>query len=97
MERIKRGDFVFVTVGKDRGKSGKVLNILIKNAKSKAVVEGINMAKVSKKKTIIDKPMPLSSANIMLICKACKNPTCTKAGYEGEKKVRICKKCNSRT
>lgn len=39
--RIKRGDNVIVTVGKDKGRQGKVLKILTKE--NRAIVSGINM------------------------------------------------------
>ena len=38
---IKKGDTVFVTAGNDKGKSGKVLEVL--RDKDRVVVEGINM------------------------------------------------------
>jgi large subunit ribosomal protein L24 len=38
---IKKGDMVFVNTGEDKGKQGRVLEILIK--KDRAIVEGINM------------------------------------------------------
>jgi large subunit ribosomal protein L24 len=38
---IKKGDTVYVNAGDDRGKSGKVLEIL--PAKNRAIVEGINL------------------------------------------------------
>ncbi len=38
---IKKGDIVFVNAGDDRGKTGKVLEVLTE--KNRAIVEGINM------------------------------------------------------
>jgi large subunit ribosomal protein L24 len=38
---IKKGDTVFVNAGDDRGKTGKVLDILVE--KNRAIVEGINL------------------------------------------------------
>ena len=40
MKRIKKGDTVFVNAGNDKGKTGKVLEIL--TDKNRAIVEGIN-------------------------------------------------------
>jgi large subunit ribosomal protein L24 len=40
---IKKGDTVFVNAGEDRGKKGKVLEVLID--KNRAIVEGINLVK----------------------------------------------------
>ena len=38
---IKKGDIVFVNTGEDKGKTGRVLKVLVKE--KRAVVEGINM------------------------------------------------------
>ncbi len=38
---IKKGDTVYVNAGDDRGKTGKVLEVITE--KSRAIVEGINM------------------------------------------------------
>lgn len=38
---IKKGDTVYVNAGEDKGKTGRVLKVLVKE--NRAVVEGINM------------------------------------------------------
>ena len=38
---IKKGDIVFVNTGNDKGKTGRVLQVLVKE--NRAVVEGINL------------------------------------------------------
>ena len=38
---IKKGDIVYVNTGVDKGKTGRVLKVLVK--KERALVEGINM------------------------------------------------------
>jgi len=38
---IKKGDTVYVNAGEDKGKSGRVLEVLV--SKKRAIVEGINM------------------------------------------------------
>ncbi|HIT48073.1 MAG TPA: 50S ribosomal protein L24 [Candidatus Coprenecus stercoripullorum] len=38
---IKKGDMVYVNAGDDKGKTGKVLEVLTK--KDRAIVEGVNM------------------------------------------------------
>ena len=38
---IKKGDTVYVNTGEDKGKTGRVLQVLVK--KERAIVEGINM------------------------------------------------------
>ena len=38
---VKKGDTVYVNAGEDKGKTGRVLRVLVK--KGRAIVEGINM------------------------------------------------------
>jgi len=38
---IKKGDIVFVNSGEDKGKTGRILNVLV--AEKRAIVEGVNM------------------------------------------------------
>lgn len=44
---IKKGDTVYVNAGNDRGKTGRVLRVIVD--KQRAVVEGINMVSKSTK------------------------------------------------
>ena len=52
---IKKGDTVYVNAGEDKGKTGRVLSVLVKE--QRAIVEGINM--VSKKEA----PIHISNLN----------------------------------
>ena len=47
MKKIKTGDEVIVRIGKDKGKSGRVTQVLKNN---KILVEGINQVKKSSSK-----------------------------------------------
>ncbi len=100
--RIRKDDKVQVTVGKDKGKIGKVLKILKK--KDAVLVEKVNVAKRHTKPNpyakqqggILDKEMPLHISNVKVVCDACNEAT--RIGYrhtEDGKKVRFCKKCNA--
>lgn len=98
--RIKKGDTVEVTAGKFSGKQGKVLESFPKI--QKVTVEGVNLVKRHRKPLterdpggIMDKIMPLDVSNVMLVCPSCAK--LTRIGYQGEgdKKVRICKKCKA--
>ena len=51
--RIKRGDTVVVTTGKDKGRKGKVLRVL--PVKSRVLVEGVNMV-TKHQKPVADQP-----------------------------------------
>lgn len=44
---IKKGDTVYVNAGNDKGKTGRVLRVLV--SKNRAVVEGLNMVSKSAK------------------------------------------------
>ncbi|MDO8498965.1 MAG: 50S ribosomal protein L24 [bacterium] len=95
--KIKKNDTVKVLLGKDQGKTGKVLRVLGKE--DKVLVEGVNISKrhVGKKGQteggIIDLVKPLNISNVALVCPSCKKPT--RVGYKlnGQSKVRVCKKC----
>lgn len=97
--KIKKNDKVLVISGKDKGKIDKVTKVLL--ADNKVVIENVNIQKKhirpkreGQKGQIIQMAMPVSIANVKLLC-----PKCGKAsrvGYkflENKKKVRVCKKC----
>jgi large subunit ribosomal protein L24 len=97
MEKIRKGDDVIVTTGKDKGKRGTVLRIV--DARH-LVVEGVNRVKKhqrpnpTKNQTggIVDKDMPIDISNVALF-----NPQTKKADRVGFKmmqdgrKVRVFK------
>ena len=97
---IKKGDNVKMLNGKDRGKTGKVLFVF--PAEGKIVVEGLNRVarhlrpkKQGQKGQIVHKERAVDASNAMLICKSCGKPTRVGRKIVGDKKLRICKKCNS--
>lgn len=96
--KIKKGDTVVVTAGKDRGKEGKVIRSFPK--KAEVLVEGVHIVTRHQKSKrrgsqgqIISKPMPIPSSNVSL--KDPKTGKPVRVGYkmEGEgdkaKKVRV--------
>ena len=99
MQKIRKNDIVQAVKGKDRGKKGKVIQVI--SASNRALVEGLNLAKKHKRQTrqdqkggIVSIEMPISLANIMLVCKHCDKPA--RIGFSILKdgtKVRICKSC----
>lgn len=99
MFKIRKGDLVQVIKGEDRGKKGKVLEIL--PADKLALVEGINVLKKHKRRSqqdqqggIVSIEKPLAISKLMLLCKNCSRPT--RVGITTLKdgtKSRICKKC----
>ena len=102
--KFKKGDEIIVTIGKDKGKKGKIEKVFPKS--QKVLVTGINLYKKHLKPQgqgkpggIIDITKPLDTAKIALICLRCGKPT--RVGYQIEEgnqketlsKLRICRKC----
>ena len=95
--KILKNDTVKILLGKDAGKTGKVLKVFPR--KDKVLVEGINVSKRHIKKTaqyeggIIDISKPVNISNVILVCPSCKKET--KVGFEIKNGVknRVCRKC----
>ena len=85
MQKIKKGDDVVVTTGRDRGKRGTVLRIV---DAEHLLVEGANRVKKHQRPNpmkgvtggILEKEMPLHISNVALY-----NPTTKKADHVGVK------------
>ena len=99
--KIKTNDKVKISTGKDKGKTGKVIQILPEM--NKVVVEGVNtMYKHIKSRKRGDKGQrvefngPVAISNVAVICSKCSKPS--RLGYkltdDGKQKSRVCKKCN---
>ena len=95
MLKIKTGDTVRITTGKDKGKEGKVLEIDKKN--SRVVVEGLNLIKKHAKPSaadskggIISREAPVHISNVALVV----DGEITKVGFQvtDAGKVRVSKK-----
>ncbi|MDE6878833.1 MAG: 50S ribosomal protein L24 [Odoribacter sp.] len=77
---IKKGDLVFVNAGVDKGKQGKVLEVLPKE--ERAIVEGINMVSKHTKPNaanpqggIIKKEAPIHISNLNVVDPSTNKPT----------------------
>lgn len=97
--KIKKGDQVVVISGDDKGKVGKVIKVFPE--KERIIVEGVNIVKrhrrfisADKPHGIVEMPAPIHISNLMLLCPNCGKKTRVGFRFEGEKKVRFCKKCN---
>ncbi|HED34057.1 MAG TPA: 50S ribosomal protein L24 [Gammaproteobacteria bacterium] len=92
MQKIKKGDEVIVTAGKDKGRRGSVIRIL---ENDRILVETINMVKKHTKPNpmqgleggIVEKEMPLHISNVMLF-----NPATNKGDRVGIKTLEDGKK-----
>lgn len=97
MRKIRSNDEIVVITGKDKGRRGKVMQVLVNN---KVLVQGINRVKKHVKPNpnagvqggIIEKEMPMDVSNVMLV-----NPATGKGdrvGFkllEDGKKIRVFK------
>ncbi len=96
--RIKVGDTVYVTAGKEKGKTGKVIKI--EHGKQRALVEKLNIVKRHSKPTqqnptggIAEKEAPIHISNLMFYDESESAPS--RVGFKvlnGGEKVRISKK-----
>ena len=95
--KLKKGDKVIVTTGKDKGKTGAITTVFPKE--NKVIVGGVNMVKRHTKPSqesaggIISKEMPIHVSNVALVDP--KTGKASRIGYKIEKdgrKVRVAKK-----
>ncbi|MBP3826779.1 MAG: 50S ribosomal protein L24 [Prevotella sp.] len=94
---IRKNDTVYVLAGEDKGKTGKVLKMLVK--KDRAIVEGVNMVSKSTKPSakypqggIIKQEAPIHISNLSLIDPKSGKPTRVSIKHEGKNVIRISKK-----
>ncbi len=97
MNKIRKGDEVIVTTGKDKGRRGTVLEV---HADGRLLVEGINIAKkhtkgnpqVGEPGGIIDKAMPIDVSNVLVFNPKSKKGERVGIRVEGDgSKVRVFK------
>ena len=95
--KIRKDDTVEVIAGKDKGKRGTVVRVV--RDKDRVIVSGVNFVKKAMRKKsqqdrggIVEVEAPLHISNVAIVCKKC-GPT--RIGYklDGDKKIRVCRKC----
>ena len=96
--KIKRGDNVLVTTGKNKGSKGEVLEVIKKEGKDpRVIVAGLNIVKRHTKPSaanpqggIVEKEASINISNVALLDD---KGNATKVAYkvEGDKKVRVAK------
>jgi large subunit ribosomal protein L24 len=100
--RIRRDDTVLVISGKDRGKTGRVLEV---DPKAERVfVEGLNIVKRHQRPRpgstdpggVIEKPGPIHISNVMLIDPSDSKPTKVGIVREDGKRFRVAKRTGNR-
>jgi large subunit ribosomal protein L24 len=98
---IRREDNVLVIAGRERGKTGKVRQVIVKD--DRVVIEGVNIVKrhmkpksaTTRQSGIIEKEAPLHISNVALLCPKCDKPTRVAHRFLPDgTKVRVCKRCS---
>lgn len=95
MQKIRKGDSVVVLTGKDKGRTGEVLQVMPKE--DRALVRGVNMVKRHQRQTqaqeagIINKEASIHLSNLAI---AAKDGKPTRVGFQviDGKKVRVAKR-----
>jgi large subunit ribosomal protein L24 len=95
---IQRNDQVEVIAGSDKGKRGRVLRVLADE--NRVLVEHVRMIKKNVRPNpqrnikggIAEQEAPIHLSNVALVCPSC-GPTRVGHKFEGDVKVRVCKKC----
>jgi large subunit ribosomal protein L24 len=93
--RVRTDDEVVVISGKDRGKTGRVLQV--DPVKQRVFVEGLNIVKRHQRPTpgtnqpggVIEKPGPIHISNVALVDPKAGKPTRTRVEARDGKRVRI--------
>lgn len=100
--KIHKGDNVKVLSGKDRGKTGKILQVLTND--EKVIVENINLRKKNvrpkregEKGQIVEFNAPMHISNVQLVCPKCGKPNRVgRTPIAAGKKWRVCRKCHEK-
>lgn len=98
---VKKGDTVVVISGKDKGKQGEILvampsenRVVVKNAAM--IVKHVKPRRQGEPGGRIEKEGTIDASNVMLVCPKCGKATRVAHSIEGDKKVRVCKKCGAK-
>jgi len=97
--QIRKNDSVMVIVGKERGKTGKVLRVM--PDEEAVIIERVNLVKRHTKPRgpqqpggIVEKEASIHASNIMIMCDHCNAPVRVGHKLLGDgKKIRICRRC----
>jgi large subunit ribosomal protein L24 len=99
--RIKKDDEVIVISGKDKGKTGRVLEVI--PASERVLVEGVNIMKRHTKPRppqepggVIEKPAPMHLSNVALIDPKSKKATRVRIEIVDGKRVRVSARSGAR-
>ena len=97
---VKKGDQAVVITGKEKGKKGKVSQVI--PTTGKVVIENVNVVSRHKKPRsaqekggIMKKAAPIDASNFMVVCPACGKATRVAHKIIDGEKARVCKKCGA--
>ena len=95
--KIRKNDTVVVLAGEDKGKTGKVLKVLVE--KQRAIVEGVNIVNKNTKPSaknpqggFVKQEAPIHISNLSLIDPKSGKATRVAVKHEGKNVIRIAKK-----
>ncbi|MCO5133986.1 MAG: 50S ribosomal protein L24 [Phyllobacteriaceae bacterium] len=97
MQKMRKGDQVVVLAGKDKGRTGEVIQMMPKEGK--ALVRGVNMVRRHQRQTataeagIVNKEAPIQVSNLALVDP--KDGKATRVGFkvmDDGRKVRVAKR-----
>jgi large subunit ribosomal protein L24 len=95
--KLRKGDRVRVLSGKDVGREGEITRVIPE--RNRVIIDGVNVAKKHQRATkatmqggIIDKDMPIHVSNVAIVCATC-GPTRIGYRFDGDDKIRVCRKC----
>jgi large subunit ribosomal protein L24 len=97
--KVKKNDTVMVVIGRDRGKTGKVLRVMMDDGL--VLVERLNLVKRHLKPRgmqapggIVEKEAPIDISNVMLMCDRCNAPVRVgRRQLADGKRARVCRRC----
>lgn len=100
MKKIKIGDNIRVLAGKDKGKTGKIIQVFPRE--NKVAIEGVNIIKKhlrtrtqGQKGQILELSAPMAISKVALVCPHCEKGVRVGFTVDGKSKTRVCKKCNN--
>ena len=96
---IRKGDQVKVIAGKDKGVTGSVIEVIADQ--NRVIVEGVNIIKRHTRPNpqrnikggIVEREGAVHASNVQLVCPECGKMTRIGHRVDGDRKVRICRKC----
>lgn len=99
---VKKGDYVKVIAGNDKGKFGQIISVdrdagrvTVEGSGLSVVKKAVRARKANEKAGIVDMPKSYDISNVMPVCAACGQATRVRHAEVDGKKVRICAKCGA--